>query len=89
MVINGPVAIAGSIPLLFKKRGMKVPIMPATITTATSDADKANAISISFFHMNTNKNNIKANMTPFKMDRNVSLISLLLILSLISSLARP
>ena len=57
-----------------------MPIIPATITTATNDTDKASEILISLFHMNTNKNKIKANITPFKMDRSVSLISLLLIL---------
>ena len=31
--MKGPVAIAGSIPLLFKNSGIKVPIIPATITT--------------------------------------------------------
>ena len=63
--------------------------MPATITTATSDADKASEILISFFHMNTNKNKIKSIYDPVQDRQSVSLISLLLILSLISSLARP
>ena len=44
--MKGPVAIAGSIPLLFKNSGIKVPIIPATITTATNAIDKAKAISI-------------------------------------------
>ena len=47
--MKGPVAIAGSIPLLFKNSGIKVPIIPATITTATNAIDKAKAISISPF----------------------------------------
>ena len=36
VVIKGPVAIAGSIPLLSKKRGINVPIIPATIITITT-----------------------------------------------------
>ena len=46
VVINGPVAIAGSIPLLSKNKGTKVPIKPAMIITATSEADIAIALSI-------------------------------------------
>ena len=36
VVINGPVAIAGSIPLLFKKIGIKVPINAAFTITVTN-----------------------------------------------------
>ena len=49
VVMKGPVSIAGSIPILFKNSGIKVPIIPATITTATNAIDKAKAISISPF----------------------------------------
>jgi hypothetical protein len=46
VVINGPVAIAGSIPLLFKNNGTKVPIKPATIITATRETEMAKAVFI-------------------------------------------
>ena len=49
-MIKGPVAIAGSIPLLFKNKGIKVPIIPATITTATKATERASAIFVSPFH---------------------------------------
>ena len=48
-MIKGPVAIAGSIPLLFKNKGIKVPIIPATITTATKATERASAIFVSPF----------------------------------------
>ena len=41
--MNGPVAMAGSIPLLSKNRGMKVPIIPATIITITNEIEIARA----------------------------------------------
>jgi hypothetical protein len=37
------VAIAGSIPLLFKNRGINVPIIPATIITETNEIESARA----------------------------------------------
>ena len=43
VVIKGPVAIAGSIPLLSKKRGINVPIIPATIITITREIEIARA----------------------------------------------
>lgn len=46
VVIKGPVAIAGSIPLLFKNRGTKVPIKPATIITTTKETEMAIAKAI-------------------------------------------
>ena len=53
VVINGPVAIAGSIFLLFKNRGTKVPTKPATIMTTTSDTEMANAVKKAPFHNQT------------------------------------
>jgi len=44
VVINGPVAMAGSIPRLFKNKGTKVPMSPATMITATNDIEMANAV---------------------------------------------
>ena len=44
VVIKGPVAMAGSIPLLCKNKGINVPTIPATIITATKDTDTANAV---------------------------------------------
>ena len=44
VVINGPVAIAGSIPLLSRNNGTKVPISPATIITATRETEMAKAV---------------------------------------------
>ena len=58
MVINGPVAIAGSIPLLFKNNGTNVPINPATIITTTSDTEMARAVVWSLVNQ-TNKNKNK------------------------------
>ena len=46
VVINGPVAIAGSIPLLSKNRGINVPTIPATIITTTKEIEMARATSI-------------------------------------------
>ena len=43
VVINGPVAIAGSIPRLSKNKGINVPTRPATIITAMSETEIANA----------------------------------------------
>ena len=50
VVIKGPVAIAASIPLLFKNNGINVPIIPATIITTTRDTDKARATENWSFH---------------------------------------
>ena len=80
VVINGPVAIAGSIPLLFKNKGINVPIIPATIITATKDKDIARATSISLRHKKMKPNKKIANIIPFKIDNKVSLNNLLLIL---------
>ena len=43
VVIKGPVAIAGSIPLLSKKRGINVRIIPATLITITSEIEISRA----------------------------------------------
>ena len=42
--MNGPVAIAGSIPRLSKNNGTKVPIKPATMITAINEMEIANAV---------------------------------------------
>ena len=47
VVIKGPVAMAGSIPRLFKNKGTNVPIKPATIITTTSETEMAKAVFIS------------------------------------------
>jgi hypothetical protein len=39
--MKGPVAIAGSIPLFSRKRGIKVPINPATIMTLNNEIEIA------------------------------------------------
>ena len=44
VVMKGPVAIAGSIPLLWRNNGVKVPIKPATTITAIKDAEIARAV---------------------------------------------
>ena len=49
VVINGPVAMAGSIPFLCRNNGINVPIIPATIMTATNDNEMAKAVPISCF----------------------------------------
>ena len=88
-MINGPVAIAGSIPLLFRNKGTKVPIKPATMITATREAEIAKAVFIlpSHNHIKPNKNIAKT--TPFKAANNISFINRLLILPFTSSFAKP
>ena len=56
VVINGPVAIAGSIPLLSRNNGTNVPIKPATIITTTNDIEIAKARLNSCFHTKTKRN---------------------------------
>ena len=89
VVIKGPVAIAGSIPLLSKKRGINVPIIPATIITITSEIEIARATKYSSPENMINKNKITDKINPLRIDKKVSLISLLFTLPLMSSLARP
>ena len=47
VVINGPVARAGSIPLLCKNNGTNVPMRPATMITAKSETEIAAEVSTS------------------------------------------
>ena len=89
MVINGPVAIAGSIPCLFKNNGTKVPINPATTTTATRETEIANAVLIFQTDNHTNRNKKSAKTIPFSVATNISFISLLFILPFTSSFANP
>ena len=56
VVINGPVAMAGSIPRLSKKSGINVPTRPATIITAMSDTEMANDNSNFSVQSHKNKN---------------------------------
>lgn len=42
--MKGPVAMAGSTPLLFKNKGTKVPTRPATTITTTKDTEMAKAV---------------------------------------------
>ena len=62
--MNGPVAMAGSIPLLSKNRGMKVPIIPATIITITNEIEIARATKYSSPEIIINKNKITDKITP-------------------------
>ena len=89
VVINGPVAMAGSIPLLCKNKGINVPTIPATMITATSETETAKAVwkSCCQNHMKPNKNT--ANIMPFSVAISISLIKRLLMLPLMSSLANP
>ena len=89
VVINGPVAMAGSIPFLCRNNGINVPIIPATIMTATNDNEMAKAVPRSCFQTQTNTNKNKAKIMPFKAAKNISFISRLLTLPLTSSLAKP
>ena len=82
MVINGPVAIAGSIPLLSKKSGIKVPIIPATIITITNEIEIAKATRYSSgFHVIINKNKMIAKITPFNMAKTTLKLPVQLIIS--------
>ena len=44
VVMKGPVAMAGSMPLLSKNNGIKVPIRPATMITTINEIDMAKAV---------------------------------------------
>ena len=69
--MNGPVAMAGSIPLLSKNRGMKVPIIPATIITITNEIEIARATKYSSPEIIINKNKIeefKSILKDFKVE---------------------
>ena len=41
VVINGPVAMAGSMPRLWRKIGIKVPMIPANKVTDTKESEMA------------------------------------------------
>ena len=86
--MNGPVAIAGSMPRLFKNNGTNVPIKPATIITTISDTEIAIAVVLSLVDQ-TNKNKNRAKIAPFSVANNISFINLLLTLPFTSSFAKP
>ena len=89
VVINGPVAMAGSMPLLCKNNGVKVPITPAATVTVTSEIAMAIEVRKSPFQNQVNNNSITANIVQFKSASSISLKTLWPILPLTSSLAIP
>lgn len=89
VVIKGPVAIAGSIPLLSKNNGTNVPMKPATTITAISDMEIANEVGKSPFQIQVKISSKQDRINPFNNANNISFINLLLMLPLMSSLARP
>ncbi len=87
--MKGPVAIAGSIPLLCRKSGVKVPIKPATTITAIREVEMARAVKKFPFQNQVKSNKIAAKIMPFKSAKSTSLINLLPVLPFKSSLAKP
>ena len=74
-MIKGPVAIAGSIPLLWRNIGINVPIIPATIITVIKEIDIATEVKNSPFQNQVKTNNTKAKISPFSVAKKVSFIN--------------
>ena len=89
VVMNGPVAIAGSIPKRSRIIGTEVPIRAATIITQIIDADIVKLMSIGWLITRPKRITMILNMIPFKRVRLTSLNNLEIILPLITSFASP
>ena len=76
VVINGPVANAGSILYLFNIKGTKVPKSPAYVNTATRDTPIVRA-KVNHFLLTSKKLMLKAHIKPLNKATRSSLKSFL------------
>ena len=89
VVINGPVAIAGSIPFLFKIIGTKVPINAEMIITPIKDIETVKVKEISWFIKTPNRIKIEERRNPLIKLKLISFNNLDQIEPLNTSLAIP
>ncbi len=76
-------------PRLSRNKGIKVPIIPATMITAIKDMEMARAVGRFPFQAQVNTSRITASIIPLRVANSISLTSRLLTLPFKSSFANP